>query len=201
MIASRREDPVNSAIQRSHSTQDGETGLDDKGLVMPRCFKVGGRRTWSWSSSSTEHHTQGDVTGAETHFQQAIAICDEVWPVAAGVYRGSFALLRAQQGAFDEARSLLAGGEPQVRRANKMELGKLLCKKARVEHLAGDPAAAETALGEAESIAIELDACPVTEAWVMTQELSLGGSHLEPDGRPDSELNKILAEAREAISG
>ena len=103
-------------------------------------------------------------------------IGDETWTVAGGAFRGSLALIRAQQGAFDEARALLHKGEPQVRGVWKLELGKLLCKKARVEHLADDPAAAASALAEAESIATELDASP------------------------DSEFGKLLAEARTALS-
>ena len=55
-------------------------------------------------------------------------------------------------------------------------MGKLLCKKTRVENLAGDPDAAASALAEAESIAIELGA------------------------GPDSELGQALTETREALS-
>ena len=99
---------------------------------------------------------KGDLLCAETHLRDAIAICDEVMPSAAGAFRGSFALIHAQQGAFDEARSLLAQGEAQLRSVHKPELGKLLCKKARVEHLAGDLDAAAAALNAAEALAVEL---------------------------------------------
>jgi len=119
---------------------------------------------------------QGDLTGAETHLRQAIAIGDETLPMAAGAFRGSLAIIRAQQGAFDEARALLDKGESQLRGVHKLELGKLLSKKARVEHLAGDPDAAASALAEAEAIAKEL---AIT---------------------PDSELGQALAEAREALT-
>jgi predicted ATPase/class 3 adenylate cyclase/Tfp pilus assembly protein PilF len=119
---------------------------------------------------------QGELPSAEAHFQSAIAICDETFPVAAGAFRGSLALIRAQQGAFDEARAFLDKGEVQVRGVHKVELGKLLCKKARVEYLAGDPAAAASALAEAESIAAELR------------------------GDPDSELGQALAATRAALS-
>ena len=120
--------------------------------------------------------SQGDLPAAETALLQAITISDETWPLAAGVFRGSLALIRAQQGGFEEARSLLAQGEPQVRGVYKEELGKLLCKRARVEHLAGDPAAAATALAEAESIADDLDM------------------------DPDTELGQAIAEARSALA-
>jgi len=107
--------------------------------------------------------SQNNLTAAEAHLRAAIGICDEAWPLAAGAFRGSLALIRAQQGAFDEARALLDRGEPQVRGVYKLELGKLLCKKAWVEHLAGDPAAAAAALAEAEAIDIELGAGPTAE--------------------------------------
>ncbi len=118
----------------------------------------------------------GDLPAAEPHLQEAIAICDEPKPLIAGVSRASLALLRAQQGAFKEARALLDKGEPQVRGVHKLDLGKLLCKKARVEHLAGDPDAASTALAEAESIVAELEVTP------------------------NSELSTALAEARNALT-
>ncbi len=120
--------------------------------------------------------SQGDLVSAETHLRDAIAISDETWPVAAGAFRSSLALIRAQQGALDEALTLLDKGEPQLRGVHKLELSKLLCKKARVEHLAGEPDAAAAALAEAESLARDLKA------------------------EAQSELGQLIAEAREAIS-
>ncbi len=119
--------------------------------------------------------SQGDLLSAEAHLRDAIAIGDETWPAAAGAFRGSLALIRAQQGAFDEARALLDKGDPQVRGVNKVELGKLLCKKAQIEHLAGDSDVAASALAEAETIAAEMN---VTA---------------------DSELGQALATARSAL--
>ena len=58
-----------------------------------------------------------------------------MYPLAAANYRGILALLRAEQGAFEEARELLAVGERQVVGMSAHRLGLLLCKKARVEHL------------------------------------------------------------------
>jgi predicted ATPase/class 3 adenylate cyclase/Tfp pilus assembly protein PilF len=119
---------------------------------------------------------QGDLSGAETHLQQAIEICDPIRPAAAGAFRGSLALLRVQQGAIDEARALLDRGDTQLRGVHKLELGRLLCKRARVEHLAGAPATAAAALAEAEAIAVEI----------------------ETSDRSD--LGKALAEARALLS-
>jgi hypothetical protein len=100
----------------------------------------------------------GDLPSAETHLLQAIEICDETMPFGAGAFRGSLALIRAEQGALDEARTLLDRGEPQLRGVHLMELGKFLRKKAQIEDLAGDPAAAAAALAEAEVIDLELNA-------------------------------------------
>jgi len=121
--------------------------------------------------------SQGDLLGAESHLQDAIAISDQAFLIGAGAFRGSLALIRAQQGDFDEARSLLAEGEAQLRNVHKPELGKLLCKKARVEHLAGDLDAAAAALKVAEALSVEL---------------SLSS---------DSELGQALAEARAEAGG
>ncbi|HCP48183.1 MAG TPA: hypothetical protein DIU15_19245, partial [Deltaproteobacteria bacterium] len=107
--------------------------------------------------------SQGDQLSAEAYLQDAIAVGDETWPVAAGAFRGSLALIRAQNEAFEEARILLAQGERQLRGVYKLELGKLLCKKAQVEHLAGEPTGAATALAEAQAIASELNVTPESE--------------------------------------
>ncbi len=100
--------------------------------------------------------SQGDLLSAGSRLREAIAISDQAFLVGAGAFRGSLALIRARQGAFDEARSLLVQGEAQLRSVHKPELGKLLCKKARVEHLAGDLDAAAAALNAAEALAVEL---------------------------------------------
>ena len=85
-------------------------------------------------------------------------------------------LLRAQQGSYDEARALIAEGEPRLRGIHKLELGKLLAKKSLVEQLAGGAEAARSALAEAESI--------VTELGVP----------------PESELGQAVAEARDRLA-
>jgi len=126
--------------------------------------------------------SKGDLVSAEAHLQDAITISDQAIPHAAAAFRGSLAVLRATLGAFDEARALLAQAEPQLRAEQtttheKVELGKLLCKKARVEHLAGNPHVAASTLAEAETIAAEL------EAGI------------------DSELGKAITGARAATGG
>ena len=85
---------------------------------------------------------------------------DALYTVAAGTFRGTLALLRAEQGRFTEARALLATGDSQLRGALASQLAILLCKQAMVERLAGEPAAAAAALAEAEAIAVELSVGP-----------------------------------------
>ena len=101
---------------------------------------------------------QGETEAAETRLTEAVAVGDETWPVAAGAFRGSLALLRARRGAIDEARALLPRGEQQLRGVHAVELGKLLCKRGEVERLAGDLDAARAARDEAGAIAAETNA-------------------------------------------
>jgi hypothetical protein len=107
---------------------------------------------------------------------EPVAVGDETWPAAAGAFRGSLALLRARQGAIDEARALLTRGEQQLRGVHALELGKLLCKRGEVERLAGDLDAARAARDEAASIAARIEA------------------------GPDSELGRALAALRDALN-
>ena len=105
----------------------------------------------------------GQESLAQSHFEQAIVICDELFPVAAGSFRGGLALLVSAQGDFDQARRLLARGEEQLRGKYRLELGKLLCKRGTIEHSAGDLHTAHTALAEASDIAEALGAAPDSE--------------------------------------
>jgi tetratricopeptide (TPR) repeat protein len=120
-------------------------------------------------------HETDDLLGAGQHLQQAIEICDKTWPVAAGAFRGTLALIRAENGALDEARALLEKGDSQLRGVYAFEFAKLLCKRARVEQLAGDTASASAALTEAETIAVEVKAGPESD---LGQELSKARSVL-----------------------
>ena len=66
---------------------------------------------------------------------------------------------------------LLAVGATQLRGAHQFELAKLLCRRARVESLAGDPIAAIIALHDAETIAADLGVAPESELLAMIAEL------------------------------
>ena len=92
---------------------------------------------------------------ADEAFCLAISICDAVLPAAAGAFRGSLALLRAQQGHLDQALRLLQEGEPLVQ-PELNEFGKFLCKKSQVCHSAGDTPGALSAFEQAKAIAHKL---------------------------------------------
>ena len=106
---------------------------------------------------------QGETEAAETRLTEAVAVGDKTYPAAAGVFRGSLALLRARQGAVGEARALLTRGEQQLRGVWALELGKLLCKRGEVERLAGDLDAARAARDDAASIAARIGTGPDSE--------------------------------------
>ena len=105
----------------------------------------------------------GDWQGAENRLTESIGLLDEVYPAAAGAFRGSLALVRARQGDFDTARVLLARGEEQLRGVYAFEFAKLLCRRGTVEAMAGDSEAALGALAEAQSIAVEIKSGPESE--------------------------------------
>jgi hypothetical protein len=63
---------------------------------------------------------------------------------------------RAQMGEFDAARELLDQGEAQLRDVWAVELGRILCRRAQVEHVAERPDKADAALAEAKEIAEKL---------------------------------------------
>jgi tetratricopeptide (TPR) repeat protein len=107
--------------------------------------------------------SMGDVESAADYLVDAIAINDETLPMAAGAFRGSLAVILAEQGEMDEARTALVKGESQLRGVHKMEYGKFLCKKARVHHLAGDDETAQVALQAAKMLADEVKVGPESE--------------------------------------
>jgi tetratricopeptide (TPR) repeat protein len=83
-------------------------------------------------------------------------------------YEGQFlnylGLLRARTGQLDEARRCLDSSETLLREvSDRISLGVLLCSRAETELLAGAPAAACSALGEARTIASEAGAGPESE--------------------------------------
>jgi tetratricopeptide (TPR) repeat protein len=92
-------------------------------------------------------------TKAEDSLQQSIEICDAVFPIAGAVFRGSMGLVMAQKGHINEARRLLKEGEKVLRDKNTIELGKLLCKSALIEHQVNNRETAESFFREAQEVA------------------------------------------------
>ena len=105
---------------------------------------------------------------SEVAFRQAIEMCEESIPAAAGAYRGSLALLCATQGNTDEADTLLEIGERQVK-VYPDEYIKFLCKKGQVWHIAGRSVDAQHALAHAHTIAADIESANNTE---VTQALA-----------------------------
>ena len=106
--------------------------------------------------------SNGDFEIAEKYLEQAISGCANAYPLESGIFGGSLALIRAHQGRFDEAHSLLDDGENQIRGVSKWELVKLLCKRFQVDCIKGDPNFSVW-LDEAEAIAKELGASEASE--------------------------------------
>ena len=106
------------------------------------------------------HVDRDEFEEANLLLRDAIRIGDEVLPAAAGAFRGSLGLVLAIQGNFEEARSMLLRGETALRDGNTLELGKLLCKRARVEVLAGEQKEAKASVEEAQFLAERLEVGP-----------------------------------------
>jgi predicted ATPase/tetratricopeptide (TPR) repeat protein len=100
--------------------------------------------------------SQGKLQESSAQLTAAIEKLDTMRPSFAGAFRGSLAWVQAQMGEFDEARKLLERGEAQLRDVWAVELGRLLCRRAQVEHIAASSEVAEAALSEAKEIAAKL---------------------------------------------
>jgi hypothetical protein len=108
---------------------------------------------------------------AAAYIEQAIPICDESWPAAAGAFRADLAILRARDGGIEAARALLVRGDAQLRGVRASDHGELLCKRGQVEHGAGDVTAAKAALAEAEAIVDEMGVGAESELGKLVAEL------------------------------
>ena len=152
-----------AALYQSQGRTQEALDFYSQSLVLAR--EVGDRRLEGIDLGNLGdlQYAEGNNMAAEPNLRLAIAICDETVPAGAGAFRGTLALISAQQGSLVEARQLIEKGESQLRGVYKGELGKLLCKKAIVEHIAGDAESTHLALAEAESIAVELNVGPDSE--------------------------------------
>ena len=111
----------------------------------------------------------GNVKKAEDVLPKAIQLCETIFPVAAGAFMGSLAMIKAQNKCFDEALSLMVDGEERVR-VNPLEYGKFLCKKSQVLHLAHQQEAAKEAFRQAVQIAEDLQLDSESELRLLIQQ-------------------------------
>ncbi len=114
--------------------------------------------------------SSNQIDEAQSSLEQAIGLGDQTFPVAAGSYRGSLALLFAQQERHQEAYQLLDTGEPQVRNSPE-EHAKFLCKKGKVFLLTGNAAKGQKACEEAQAIAAQLNVSADSEISRSISEL------------------------------
>ena len=107
----------------------------------------------------------GQVGFAGRCLEAALDICRELdFRLGEGAFVGSLGEVAAAEGRMEDARAFLASGEVLLREVgNKGELGKLLCRRGRVELTAGDRDAARLAVALAGRLAVELGAGPRSE--------------------------------------
>jgi len=160
-----------AAIQKDLGrTEDSRNSII---LGLELCRAVGDRRFEGIALGSLGEllHDIGEVEEARIRLEEAIAISDAAYPVAAGAFRGRLASVLAEQGQLDEALKLLDVGEAQLRGTFILELGKLLCRRGGVAIRAGSLEDAREALAEAVSIARQVNAGPRSELAVLIDGL------------------------------
>jgi|GEM_PF-4555595 len=99
-------------------------------------------------------HLKDEEKGV-SFLEQAIAICDEIFPIGAGVFRGTLGLFLAEKGAVQRALEVCIKGEKDVL-SYPLEHAKFLCKKARILLISDKQDEAQKYRKQAETIAIEL---------------------------------------------
>jgi len=136
------------------------------------------REVGSVVSEGVAHGNLGEVLFYLGHhaksvlaFERAISICDEGLPAAAGVFRGSLAMVMAEQGRFQDAFKLIEAAELEVEPVRE-EYAKLLCKKGEVLVGMNDVSAAREALLRAQEVAGELNQTPESEVAKMIASLN-----------------------------
>jgi predicted ATPase/class 3 adenylate cyclase/Tfp pilus assembly protein PilF len=119
------------------------------------------------------HQELGAIAEARKHYEAALANAREVhYPTAQGVVYGALGDILATEGRFEEARELLKSGECTLREAgDRFELAKLLCVRGRIEAALGDRASAQSALAEAETLAMAIVAGADSELSTKIVEL------------------------------
>ena len=100
---------------------------------------------------------QGQLESAREFLTLAIEFCKAVFPVPAGAFMGSLALLESQEGRIQMALTMVDEAEAILGSANQQERAKLLCKRGRIALLVPDREQAIASLKEAEQISRNID--------------------------------------------
>ena len=100
----------------------------------------------------------GSFDEARAYHEAAVALARDLGDRRSeGQFLGYLGVLHARQRRLPAARDCLGAGEALLRSvSDRVSLGILLCGQAETEHLAGEPAAAQDKLAQAERIADEL---------------------------------------------
>ncbi|MEC7987402.1 MAG: tetratricopeptide repeat protein, partial [Myxococcota bacterium] len=114
---------------------------------------------------------------AKIALEKAIEICNSIFPVASAAFLATLSLLYAKEGNIEKALSMSSNLEDLLQ-IYPLEHGKLMCKKARIFHLAQQEEHAMKALRKAENIAETLNATPHSELGkLITETRALFPSH------------------------
>ena len=73
----------------------------------------------------------GQLNASKKAISESIAICDDIYPTAGGVFRGTLALLYMKENNIPQALKEMENAEPLVK-GFAYEYGKLLCKKSQI---------------------------------------------------------------------
>ncbi len=107
----------------------------------------------------------GHLGQARACLEASLDICRELnFRLGEGAFVGSLGEVAAAEGQLEDARAFLSSGEVLLRDiGNKAELGKLLCRRGRVELSADNVDAARLAVAVAGRLGVELGAGPRSE--------------------------------------
>ena len=116
---------------------------------------------------------QGQLDDARQLLILAIDFCKEAFPVPAGAFMGSLALVESQEGRIPSALTMLDQAESLIGSSNQQERAKLLCKRGRVLRMVPDANRAIESLREAEQIQQAIEAGDESELGKAVNELRM----------------------------
>ena len=106
---------------------------------------------------------------AKMKIEHSIKICDEIYPLGSGVFRGTLSLIEMRENNLEAALHALMIGEPLVESCPE-EWGKFLCKKAQVFSKIKTENEANAPLQQAVEIAKKLKLNPNSQLSILIQE-------------------------------